>query len=265
VTVAAAICSSEFSATSAASRSSRLRHVDRAPFEWSPLPPMALDVSPTMKFGPTTPTGAVANRRYVLGRCWWGRGRHLGSAGLSWATSCVMHRVACVGAYAELLETGTPGPLTVAVLLRLGGQVGRTSTFPPHDGYSSWSDDAVVDLIGAMFIEKPQLVVGCMVKAHDDASLERLVLVAIRNWLKDQAKATEVGKLRSRLENVLGGDPRFVSIKTRQATGRSQNMAQRSGRAISTNCTRPRTACAGSRSRPAGTPPARLPGGPRTR
>jgi hypothetical protein len=127
-----------------------------------------------------------------------------------------MHRVACVGAYAELLETGTPGPLTVAVLLRLGGQVGRTSTFPPPDGYGSWSDDAVVDLIGAMFIEKPQLVVGCMVKAHDDASLERLLLVAIRNWLKDQAKATEVGKLRRRLENVLGGDPRFVSIKTGQ-------------------------------------------------
>ena len=33
---------------------------------------------------------------------------------------------------------------------------------------------------------------------------------------KDQAKATEVGKLRRRLENVLGGDPRFVSIKTGQ-------------------------------------------------
>ena len=121
-----------------------------------------------------------------------------------------------MAAYAELLETGRPGPLTVALLLRLGRQVGRRSTFPAPDGHDIWSDDAVVDLIGAMFVEKPQLVVGCVVKAHDDASLERLLLVAIRNWLKDQAKATEVGKLRRRLENVLGGDPRFVSIKTGQ-------------------------------------------------
>ena len=40
-------------------------------------------------------------------------------------------------------------------------------------------------------------------KAHDDASLERLLLAAIKNWLVDQAKATEVGKLRRRLENLL--------------------------------------------------------------
>ena len=75
---------------------------------------------------------------------------------------------------------------------------------PSTRGFRSWADgDAVDELICAMFDEIPQLVVGCAVKAHDDASLERLLLTAIKNWLIDQAKATEVGKLRRRLENVL--------------------------------------------------------------
>jgi hypothetical protein len=65
-----------------------------------------------------------------------------------------------------------------------------------------------------MFVGRPELVAGCMIKAHDDASLERLLVMAMKNWLKDQAKATEVGKLRRRLESVLGKDPRFVAVKT---------------------------------------------------
>jgi hypothetical protein len=126
-----------------------------------------------------------------------------------------MRKVARVGAYAELLESGKPGALTLDLLRRLGKQVTRTSRFPPPDGFTSWDNDAVDDLICAMFIEKPQLVVGCMIKAHDDASLERLLLAAVKNWLIDQAKTTEVGKLRRRLENVLGGDPRFASAEKR--------------------------------------------------
>ena len=50
-------------------------------------------------------------------------------------------------------------------------------------------------------------------------TLERLLLAAIKNWLKDQAKATEVGKLRRRLENVLGDDPRFVRSRPHKTAG----------------------------------------------
>jgi hypothetical protein len=70
-------------------------------------------------------------------------------------------------------------------------------------GFRSWADgDAVDELICAMFDENLSLLLECAVKAHD-ASLERLLLAAMKNWLIDQAKATEVGKLRRRLENVL--------------------------------------------------------------
>lgn len=82
-----------------------------------------------------------------------------------------MQKVAGMGAYLELVASGTPDVLTLDMLRRLGRQVVRSSTFPPPDGFRSWADgDAVDELICAMFDEKPQLVVGCAVKAHDDAS-----------------------------------------------------------------------------------------------
>ena len=102
------------------------------------------------------------------------------------------------------------------MLLRLGRQIGRTTRFPPPDGYFHWDNGAVEDLICGMFEAKPQFLVGCLVLAHDDQSLERLLLTALKNWLIDQAKATEVGKLRRRLDNVLGKDPRFVKVKAGQ-------------------------------------------------
>jgi hypothetical protein len=59
-----------------------------------------------------------------------------------------------MGAYIELLASGTPGALTLDMLRRLGRQVVRSSTFPPPDGFSSWADgDAVDELICAMFVE----------------------------------------------------------------------------------------------------------------
>ena len=39
------------------------------------------------------------------------------------------------GACAELLDMGSPGPLTVGLLLRLGGPVVRTSSFPPSEDH----------------------------------------------------------------------------------------------------------------------------------
>jgi hypothetical protein len=48
------------------------------------------------------------------------------------------------------------------------------------------------------------------VRATDDATFERLVLTAIENYLKDDAKKTPRGKLRRRLDTLLSADSRFV-------------------------------------------------------
>ena len=115
-----------------------------------------------------------------------------------------------MSAFAELAKDGVCGDETVALLRRLGAQVTRTSSFPPPAGYDRWSNGAVDELLAQIFEAKgPQLVLGCYAKATDDASLERLLLAAIRNFLIDQAKGTDRGKLRRRLQTLLGADPRF--------------------------------------------------------
>ncbi|MEV1013039.1 hypothetical protein AB0I89_30555 [Micromonospora sp. NPDC049801] len=103
------------------------------------------------------------------------------------------------------------------LLVRLGRQFVRSHSFPPPDGYSTWNDEAVENLLADMF-SRPgsghKFVLTCYVKATDGQSLERLLLAAIRNFLIDQAKGTERGKLRRRLETLLSGDDRFTRSQT---------------------------------------------------
>lgn len=120
-----------------------------------------------------------------------------------------------MSAFDEIGRRGDAGgPETIALLRQLGAQVTRTSPFPPPQGYGSWSHEAVDDLLADMFAKDSKrgqvFVLGCYLQATDQASLERIVLTAIRNFLVDQAKGTERGKLRRRLENLLADDSRFV-------------------------------------------------------
>lgn len=105
------------------------------------------------------------------------------------------------------------GPETVRLLRQLGAQVTRTSSFPPPSGYATWSAAAVDDLLADMFSQENRskvFVLACYLQATDQVSLERLILRSIRNFLIDQAKGTERGKLRRRLDNVLSKDSRFI-------------------------------------------------------
>lgn len=106
------------------------------------------------------------------------------------------------------------GPETIALLRQLGAQVTRTVSFPPPAGYDGWSGEAVDDLLADMFSKNPArgqvFVLACFAQATDQVSLDRLVLKSIRNFLIDQAKSTERGKLRRRLDTLLSDDERFV-------------------------------------------------------
>ena len=141
-----------------------------------------------------------------------------------------------MSAYEELESTGIVGDQTIALLRRLGAQYTRSHSFPPPEGHDRWTDEAVDDLLGELFAEKgPAFVLACLVGASDDASLERLLLAVIGNHLIDQAKKTERGKLRRRLDGLLTGDPRFTRVTAAQAgiagwtlTGRATTVTARS-------------------------------------
>lgn len=120
----------------------------------------------------------------------------------------------------ELQATGgLAGEACVVLLRSLAAQVTRTNSFPPPEGYGHWDGNAIDDLLADMFRRDgagAAFVLNCYLKATDGRSLERLLLAAIRNYLIDCAKRTERGKLRRRMENLMGADPRFVRVPARQ-------------------------------------------------
>lgn len=117
------------------------------------------------------------------------------------------------GAYDELRATGEVGEVTLALLRRLARQVTAGSSFPPPEGHRAWTADAVDDLLAVVFETKgAEVVTRCVTEATDEGSLERLLLTTIRHVLIDQAKSTETGKLRRRLDGLLGEDPRFSQV-----------------------------------------------------
>ncbi|MEV6886177.1 hypothetical protein [Streptomyces sp. NPDC051135] len=115
------------------------------------------------------------------------------------------------GAFEEL-QTGEFGPATFDLLRRLVHQVRQASGFPPPEGYTVWSDDAAYDVIRAMLSQEgagQRFVTVCFAQAADEASLERLFLTSIKNFLIDEAKKTPRGKLRRRIARLMSEDTAY--------------------------------------------------------
>jgi len=94
-------------------------------------------------------------------------------------------------------------------------QVRHASGFPPPQGYAQWSDDAAYEVITAMLTREgagQQFVTRCFALSVDDASLERLFLASIKNFLIDEAKKTPRGKLRRRIARLMGEDAVFRRV-----------------------------------------------------
>jgi hypothetical protein len=118
-------------------------------------------------------------------------------------------------AYEELSRTGGLGPQSLALLLRLVHQVRRASGFPPPPDHARWDDDAACEVITAM-LTRPgagqHFVTACFAQAFDPASLERLFLASIKNFLIDEAKKTPRGKLRRRIARLMDQDTSFQRV-----------------------------------------------------
>lgn len=118
---------------------------------------------------------------------------------------------ACDVSAIDEIRAGRPGGATMAVSRRAGARV--VGDFPPPEGFGSWTSDAIDVVLGSLFEAKPHLLTKALIAGvADDDALEAFVLVALRRHLIDEAKSTEVGKMRRRFANVLGKDPRFVFL-----------------------------------------------------
>lgn len=114
-------------------------------------------------------------------------------------------------AWEEFSTTGVLGPSSVALLIKLTGQIAARTSFPPPPQHSKWDHDAIIDFLGGMVDGKRGIafVTAAALKSRDQASFERQLIASVENWLKDQAKMTVVGRMRRRLVTLLSSDPRF--------------------------------------------------------
>ncbi|WP_234343084.1 hypothetical protein [Streptomyces fulvoviolaceus] len=112
-----------------------------------------------------------------------------------------------------MAQYGQLGDLGLELLRRVGRQVARTQGFPPPDGHAAWTDEAVDELLFEMISRKGEkFLLNCFLKTVDDTSLEKMFFTSIRNFLIDQAKGTERGKLRRRIARRLREADRFRSV-----------------------------------------------------
>ncbi|MDZ5447382.1 hypothetical protein U2F26_32540 [Micromonospora sp. 4G57] len=131
-------------------------------------------------------------------------------------------------AWEELRRDGVFGTEATVELYRCVRAVARAGNFPPPDGHPAWNLDAVAETAHDIFADArgPQRLVELAVKAHDDASLRRLLEQVVRNFLRDKGRATAKGRLIRRLREVLTDDPRFAVVPSgRPGAGRNIELA----------------------------------------
>jgi hypothetical protein len=120
-----------------------------------------------------------------------------------------------VGEYEQWLLNGDVDA-ALRLLRRIAAQAARTSTFPPPPDYDRWTDDAVDELLTEMIAKKGGVafLIETLASVDSQGSGERYLLATVQNFLKDQAKGTAHGKLRARLDTLLGKDARFYAVSS---------------------------------------------------
>ena len=122
-----------------------------------------------------------------------------------------------MSAFDELRRTGRFGPDGTKMLYATMRAVGSRRGFPPPEGYDTWDGDAAITAAHEFLVHKrtKARMTDLAVKATDDDSLGRLLAKAVWNYLRDLGRATEVGRLVLRINDVLSSDERFVRSQLR--------------------------------------------------
>lgn len=108
-------------------------------------------------------------------------------------------------AYLELERSGEVGELTYAMLLDVAGRVVHSGNYPSPSGAEHWTEPDVQELVHD-FLTGPrglQRVITMFNRATDEHSLRNVAVTSIRNHLADEARSSDRGHLRQRLEDVV--------------------------------------------------------------
>jgi hypothetical protein len=112
------------------------------------------------------------------------------------------------------LRAGALSESFVALLYRQVAVVAKVRNFPPPHPYTAWSKDAVLETAHDFLTSEhtSRRLVELAARADDDESFERLLGVAVLNYLREQGRKTTLGRLVRRLRPLFGADTRFVFV-----------------------------------------------------
>lgn len=119
-----------------------------------------------------------------------------------------------MSAFDELVQDGTLGRDGVALLYRAVGAVARLHRFPPPEGHSSWTDDAVREVAHDFLTARPgtDRIRQLFLLSTDESSLKALLHQAVRNHLRSLARRSDFGSMMQRVRHVLEADSRFERV-----------------------------------------------------
>lgn len=115
------------------------------------------------------------------------------------------------GAWTELRESESVGPLTTQLVYRAVRVVVRRRRFPPPNDHGTWDSDAITEVAHEFLLDLSSggtLSAGrlsrLVAQATDEASFERLVHKTVLNYLRQQARGSARGAVLEQLRHALG-------------------------------------------------------------
>ena len=115
------------------------------------------------------------------------------------------------GAWHELRESESVGPLTTTLVYRKVRAVVRRHRFPPPQDYENWDSDAVIEVAHEFLLDLSSggaLSAGrlsrLVAQATDEPSFERLLHKTVLNYLRQEARSSARGAVLEQLRHSLG-------------------------------------------------------------
>ena len=113
----------------------------------------------------------------------------------------------------ELLADGMLGPAGAEALYRTVRALVIAHGYPPPGDRTRWDTDAIREVAHDFLADgrTPKRLAHLAVNSVDDDGFDRLLHTIVLNFLRDEGRRTEIGRLMLRLRDVLGAGDEFVA------------------------------------------------------
>jgi hypothetical protein len=114
----------------------------------------------------------------------------------------------------ELVSAGQLGQAGAELLYKTVWLVAVGNRFPPPAGSTSWDETAVAETAHDFVKDErgPKRLLDIAVRSVDEPSFQRLLDAAVLNFLRDVARATDLGKLILRVKEILHDEGGFTAV-----------------------------------------------------